>query len=276
MSYPTVQALTQARPQIPGEAVAILICDSPLHAEASARRLARQGVGSIVALGCDWEFAEIGVPVFAVAERVSDARMREQINPLIDHLHGRWVVWLWNGEFFVFPFGETRLIGDLTAFLSDERRQSLFCYAFDLYARDLPGSEQAPELAELCFDAEGYHAFPKEDQQLRVFGGLGWRFQELLPETMRQIGRTTLFRAERGVHLERGMVFGDPVYASVSCPWHNNPTGAVMSLRRTRQIMAHPNFPPLRERLVWRGTERFRWTSEQLLELGMIEPGQWF
>ena len=72
------------------------------------------------------------------------------------------------------------------------------------------------------------------------------------------------------------MVFEDPDYASVSCAWHHNPTTATMTLRRARRLTAHPQFAAVRDRLVWSGSERFEWTSEQLLRLGMIEPGQWF
>ena len=49
-----------------------------------------------------------------------------------------------------------------------------------------------------------------------------------------------------------------------------------MSLRRAYRVLAHPAFAGVAGDLVWQGSTRFDWTSRQLLEMGMIEPGQWF
>ena len=261
---------------IPSGALAgILLCESAWHAMASARRLVRQGVDLLIVVGGELP-EDPGCPLLTIAQPVTDANAPELLTTLIPKFAGRWVIWLWNGEFFVFPFGENREIGDLTDFLGDERRKGLYCYNFDLYAPDLPSPDQAPELFELNIDRVGYHAFPRDNQQLRVYGGLGWRFQELLPDRLRQIGRTSLFLARPGLRMGEEFFINDDEYASVSCPWHRNPTGAVMSLRRAKRIMAHPEFPQLRQRLLWDGTQSFDWTSAQLLDLGLIEPGQWF
>lgn len=274
--FPTVAAMVAARPSLPPGPVCVLLCESALHAAASARRLAGQGAGAIIVLGEPGELGTFGCPVLRITDRPAEPGLHAQLNLLIDALNGRWVLWLWNGEFFVFPFGEARRLADLAAFLGDERRPSLYTYLFDLYADELPSPDDSPEASELWFDVEGYHAFPEQDRQLRLFGGLGWRFQEFVPDAMRQIGQAQFFKAAAGVYLGADLVFQDLNYAAVSCPWHHSPTGAVMSLRRARRIMAHPNFPPMRDRLIWHGSRRFEWTSRQLLELGMIEPGQWF
>ena len=47
-------------------------------------------------------------------------------------------------------------------------------------------------------------------------------------------------------------------------------------LRRAYRILAHPGFTDVAGDLIWQGSTPFEWTSRQLLELGMIEPGQWF
>lgn len=275
-SFATPAEFARSRVALPEGVIGIVLCDSSLHAEASARRMFRQGAGCVVTLGLATPLRIDGHKTIAITSPLHEIEAHRALNTLIDALDGRWLLWHWNAEFFVFPYGETRSIADLAAFLTDERRRALYCYALDLYSRDLPRADQAPELAELNFDRLGYYAFPKENQQLRVFGGLGWRFQEFLPPRARQIGRTSVFRAEKGAHLGRDMMFEDPDLASVACPWHHNPTGAVMSLRRARAIMAHAAFPEVAKRLYWRGTTRFDWTSSQLLNLGLIEPGQWF
>ncbi|MEM8800388.1 MAG: hypothetical protein AAGF15_09960, partial [Pseudomonadota bacterium] len=109
------------------------------------------------------------------------------------------------------------------------------------YAPDMPAPDSDPTGLELWFDSSGYHAFPDANQDLTVYGGLGWRFQEITPNDMAQIGRTSLFRAERGIHLDPNLTFLEPDYRAVSCQWHHNPTGALMTLRRARRVLAHPD-----------------------------------
>jgi len=276
LSYPTVRAFAAAKPALPPGVVAILMCEAEAHAARSARHLAELGASAVIAVGAAPAVGEPGVPVIGIAERPELRTERAILNALWPALVGRWVVWLWNGEFLFFPFCETRTLSDLTNFLGDERRTSLYAYALDLYGHDMPAPAEAPEHAALQFDRIGYHAFPKEGQQLRLFGGLGWRFEELCPPELQQIGRTVLLRVAPGTALDRERLFGQTVYDSVSCPWHHNPTGAVMSLRRSRRILAHPGFAEVADRLIWEGSTRFAWQSRQLLELGMIEPGQWF
>ncbi|MEM1297766.1 MAG: hypothetical protein AAGH68_00705 [Pseudomonadota bacterium] len=276
MRRASVAEFARSVPDLPGGVVAVVLSEQVLHATESARWLAARGASAVIDLGAGVDAAEVDCPVVTIEERPAERGLADQMNLLIDALDGRWVTWLWAGEFLFYPFCETRALADLTAFLTDERRQSLFAYALDLYAHDLPGAETCPTKADLWIDHEGYHAFPKGNQQLKVYGGLGWRFHEMLPRGMEQIGRTVLFKATRGIHMGEDMTFEDEHYASVSCPWHNSPTGAVMSLRRTRRIMAHPNFGPLRAKLEWRGTAPFGWTSAELMEEGMLEPGQWF
>lgn len=263
---------------LPQGVVAILICESGLQAAASARRLAAQGAAAIIAIGAGTAALpqDLSCPVIILDLDPTESQTHTALNDLFDALSGRWVLWLWNAEFFVFPYGENRTLADLATYMGEERRRTVFTYAFDLYADLLPEGDEPPEQAGLCFDATGYHAFPQADQQVRLFGSLGWRFEEMMPSSLQQIGRTSMLRAERGVHLGRDMIFEDPEYASVSCPWHHNLTAAMMTLRRTYRLVAHPNFHTVRRKLDWAGTTEFDWTSSQLLELGMIEPGQWF
>ena len=275
MRYRTIAEFRRAGAALPSGIVAVLLCDQPWHARSSANRLAQQGAACILAIG-GVNVDDPGCPVITIDEPVAEARAHQTLSALIPALAGRWVLWLWNGEYFVFPFGETRQIGDLTDFLADERRRSIYTYALDLYAHDLPAEAEAPEQSDLNIDRIGYHAYPRDNQQLRVYGGLGWRYREFLPDSARQIGRTALFLARPDLRMGAERLMEDEEYASVSCPWHHNPTAAIMSMRRARRVMAHPEFPAVRERLLWDGSERFDWTSAQLLELGLIEPGQWF
>lgn len=276
MRFDDVDAFVRSRPSMPDGAIAILLCETRMQVAVSARRLEEQGAAAIIAVGATTELDDITIPVHRIAERPAQRDAWKLLNKLIALLSGRWLLWLWNGEFFVFPYGERRALDDLTAFLSDERRPVAFTYALDLYAQDLPGPVEDPAEADLYFDRIGYHAFPQEEHGLKLFGGLGWRFAEYAVQGMEQIGRSSLFLANRDVLLTRAYVFDLAEYNSVQCKWHHSPTAAMMTLRRSRRIMAHPQFHTVRGKLIWAGSERFDWTSRQLLELGMIEPGQWF
>ena len=273
MKYSSLREFVRKPPRLPAGVVAVLLCETTQCATASATRLQDQGAAAVISLGIAPDLS-LDIPHFQIEEQLCEVNLHYQVNKLIDVLAGHWVAWTWNGEFLVYPFCESRSLSDLAGFLADERRNTLYCYALDLYADDLPAAN--PDATELYFDVEGYHAFPTANQQLTVYGGLGWRFAELVPKDMHQIGRTAVFRAQKGIYLNAAMVFDDLDYASVSCPWHHSPTGAVMSFRRTRRIMAHQNFGPLRSKLQWDGSRAFAWSSRQLLEEGMIEPGQWF
>lgn len=255
--------------------LSVVFCEEDWLIPETIARVQAQRPVHILAIGRTGALAsDEGLSIIS-ADLAGRAARVELINQLITGLDGRWIHWLNNAEFFFFPWCETRTINDLASFLKDERRRSLYTYALDLYAPTLP--KQGPvEEAGLNFDAKAYHAFPQEDRRLNVFGGLGWRFEEFFSAWMQQIGRASLFLADKQVLIGRDMVFEADAYRSVSAPWHNSPTGAVMGLRRASHLLAAPGFDGVADRLLWEGSTPFAWHSAQLLDMGMIEPGQWF
>ena len=279
MRFERVEEFLAALPEIslPGGPVGVLLCETGYQAETSAADLARRGASALIVLGTPADrLALPDVPNVRIAEPVDGRTAPPLMNQLIDALSGRWLVWLWNGEFLFYPFCETRPLPEIVTFLAEERRPALFACAIDLYGEDLPGGADDPRDLDLSIDRTGYHAFVGETRRVDVFGALGWRFEEMIAPELQQLGRSALFRAERGVHMAPDMTFGVTEHAAISCPWHHNPTGVVASLRRTKRLFAHPNFPECRKRLTWQGTTRFDWSGAQLLDLGMMEPGQWF
>jgi hypothetical protein len=277
MDYATPRDFADANPALPSGPVTVLLCESAENAQTTARRTISQGTRSIIAVGqgaaC---LEELDCHLIRIAEDPRDLNPHQLLNDIFSALAERWVLWLWNGEFFFYPYCENRTLRDLAEFLESERRRSIFTYALDLYGDHLPGAHDDPSDLNLSFDRLGYHAFPEQDQRLKLYGSLGWRFEELCPLWMQQIGRASYFKVAPDLSVTRDLQIEDAAYASVSCPWHRNPTAAMMSLRRTRRIFANPKFPGKRSQLYWRGTAEFDWSSHQLLELGMIEPGQWF
>ncbi|MEM7059526.1 MAG: hypothetical protein AAF557_18225 [Pseudomonadota bacterium] len=276
MKFSTARDFARARPDLPDGVVAILLCESDRHADASAKRLAAQGASVIIAVGASPTLPDPGCAFHRIDQAPNPKEVVQILQTLLTALKDRWVIWLWNSEFFVFPFGEARSLADLTAFLGDERRPAIQAYTFDLYAKQLPAPAEDPQQVPMYFDRIGYYAFPEADRTLRLRGGLGWRFEEFTPPDLQPISRAVMLKPGEDLVVGKDLTFGGAEYDSVNCPWHRNPTAAVMSLRRSRRIMAHPGFPSVAHKLMWPGSTPFEWTSSQLLGLGMIEPGQWF
>ncbi|MEM7176982.1 MAG: hypothetical protein AAF503_04695 [Pseudomonadota bacterium] len=262
--------------RLPAGVLTVLFCEDEAHLGATLAHARAQAPAHILAIGRAASLAgEAGVT--AIAADLADRFARDRaLNLLIDRFEGRWLHWLNNGEFFFFPWSETRTLGDIAGFLQNERRRLLYAYTLDLYAPDLPDGGADPRAGRMWFDRDAYCGFPKQDHQLTVYGGLGWRFEELFAPHWLEIGRANLFRASRSARIGRDLIFDDPAYRTVSAPWHHSPTGAVMSLRRARHLISHPGFIALQDKLMWEGSVPFDWRSAQLLDLGMIEPGQWF
>lgn len=276
MTFSTAKDFVRARPDLPGGVVAILLCETDRHAEASARRLVDQGAAAIIAVGASPTLADPGCTLFRIEETPHAKGVDQILQTLFQALKDRWVIWLWNSEFLVFPFGEARTLADLAGFLGDERRQSIQAYVLDLYAKQLPAPAVDPQQVPMYFDRFGYYAFPEGDRTLRLRGGLGWRFEEFTPPDLQPISRAVMLKPGEDLTVGKDLSVHGGEYDSLNCPWHRNPTAAIMSLRRSRRIMAHPGFPKVAEKLMWPGSTQFSWKSTQLLELGMIEPGQWF
>lgn len=197
---------------------------------------------------------------------------------------GLWIYFCFNAEYLFFPFCETRTIGEMLAFHTEERRDAMLTYVVDLYAVDLDRHPNAVSLEDAHLDKSGYYAlargggehdWPKE-RQLDFFGGLRWRFEEHIPAARRKIDRISIFRARKGLHLRPDFTFDDEEYNTYACPWHNNLTAAVCSFRTAKALKSNPGSRWDIQSFRWHNTEPFRWHSQQLMDFGLMEPGQWF
>jgi hypothetical protein len=61
-----------------------------------------------------------------------------------------------------------------------------------------------------------------------------------------------------------------------SCEWHNNLTAAVCSFRAAKALTTNPGSTHAIKSFHWHNSIPFEWHSRQLLDLGLMEPGQWF
>ncbi len=206
--------------------------------------------------------------------------IRATLNTLINQLSGRWIYYCFNAEFLFFPFQENRLIDDLTRFMEEERRTHVFSHVIDLYTPDMDETRLNIETAHL--DASGYYAMNRfvdgipQERQIDVFGGLKWRYSEHVPWDRQRIDRVPLFKAQTGLELDANFRLSVPEMNTYSCPWHNNLTCAIASFRTGKSLRRNPGSAAVIDSFMWGQSIPFEWRSKQLMELGMIEPGQWF
>lgn len=195
---------------------------------------------------------------------------------------GTWLYYCFNAEFLFYPFSETRSVGELLAFHTEERRDAMLTYVVDLYAGDLAARPDGVDLDAPLFDRTGYYALARAgaggqplERQLDFHGGLRWRYEELLPESRRRIDRIALFRARDGLKLRADHTFNEPEFNTYSCPWHHNLTASIASFRVAKALVTNPGSRDYVRDMTWRNSHPFRWDSQQLMDLGLMEPGQW-
>ncbi|MEL7164607.1 MAG: hypothetical protein AAGL96_03965 [Pseudomonadota bacterium] len=197
---------------------------------------------------------------------------------------GTWLYYSYNAEYLFHPFCETRSVGELLTFHTEERRDAMLTYVVDLYADDLWEHPNAVSLERAHLDRSGYYALARPDptnghpmtRQLDFYGGLRWRFEEHVPTTRRKIDRISLFRAKPGLEMRANHTFNDEEYNTYSCEWHHNLTAAVCSFRTAKALKLNPGSTFDIDTFKWHNSAPFEWHSRQLLDLGLMEPGQWF
>ncbi|MES2549480.1 MAG: hypothetical protein V4630_07250 [Pseudomonadota bacterium] len=207
------------------------------------------------------------------------------VNQAIVALPGSWLHYCHNAEYLFFPFCETRTVGEMLAFHAEERREAMLTCVVDLYASDLSGAPNAVSLNDAWLDRSGYYALARKDpanawqpreRQLDFFGGLRWRFEEHIPFGKRRIDRISLFKAKRGVTLLPDFTLSDQEMNTYACQWHHNLTAAVCSFRTAKALRTNPGSRHAIPTFRWPNSVKFDWHSRQLMDLGLIEPGQWF
>jgi hypothetical protein len=216
----------------------------------------------------------------------ADAALPEAVNRLSDRLPpGTWLYYCYNAEYLFFPFCETRTVRDLLAFHTEERREAMLAYVVDLYAGDLNRHRNAVSLDDAHLDRSGYYALARKDpaanwapkeRQLDFFGGLRWRFEEHIPWARRKIDRVALFRTQPGLRLGSDFTFAEEEMNTYACPWHNNLTAAICSFRTAKALRTNPGSRFDIQNFRWHNSVPFDWQSQQLMDLGLMEPGQWF
>ena len=213
----------------------------------------------------------------------NDAALETAVNGVMKATGDLWIYYCFNTEFLFFPFCEHRAVGEMIAFNIEERHDTILTYVVDLYTGDLWTNTNAVCIEDAHLDKTGYYALARKDRwnndldrQLDFFGGLRWRFEEHIPAPRRRIDRVSIFRNKPGLTFLPDHTFSDSEYNTYSCPWHNNMTASVCSFRTAKALKRNPGSTYEIETFKWHNSIPFEWHSQQLLDLGLIEPGQWF
>ncbi|MCQ0093321.1 hypothetical protein [Roseovarius sp. M141] len=268
--------------------VALIFAEDGVELDTTLRHHLSLGFASVIALM---------PPSFALPDDLVKTTVRvdhdaaadghiDAVNRIIDAAPRRtWLYYCFNAEYLFFPFCETRSVGELLAFHAEERRDAMLTYVVDIYAGDLDLHPGAVALEDAWMDKSGYYALARldpennhhpKDRQLDFFGGLRWRYEEHIPWRRRNIDRISMFRSKRGLRLREGHVFSDEEYNTYACPWHNNLTAVTVSFRTAKALKRNPGSTFDIPTFKWHNSVRFEWHSRQLLDLGLMEPGQWF
>ena len=287
MHYPNLPTLlTEAKSTLRKGPIALVLVEDNTEVVSTVKHHVKLGFTQVI-MFCSPEFT-LSEDLPSNAHRVdfdvtADGALQSILNGIMKAAPGQWVYYCYNAEYLFFPFCETRSIGEVTGFMSEERRNSIMSYTVDLYAHDLGAHPDGVDLQNAFFDRTGYYALARQDKdgealdrQLDIFGGLRWRFQEHIALPRQRLDRVSLIRSVTGVTMDKDRNLSDPEMNTVSCPWHNNLTAATLSFRTAKALCRNPGSKDQIGSFYWENSERFNWHSQQLLDLGLIEPGQWF
>ena len=268
--------------------IAVIMAEDQVEVDTTLQHHLDLGFAQVILLAHDG----IAVPaeIEARVQRVTydthvDNSLVAAMNRLIAEAPGLWMHYSYNAEYLFYPFCETRIVREMLAFHTEERRDAILSYVVDLYADNLDRFPNAVSLEHANLDRSGYYALSRpdpanhnhpRDRQLDFFGGLRWRFEEHVPLPRRKIDRIALFRAKPGLELRPDFTFNDEEYNTYACPWHHNITTAVASFRTAKALRTNAGSMFDIKSFHWHNSTAFQWHSQQLMDLGLMEPGQWF
>ncbi|MCL6283800.1 hypothetical protein M3P21_09695 [Ruegeria sp. 2012CJ41-6] len=288
MQYPTLDRFLEKDAALSGTTpLAMIFVEDDVEVATTLRHHLQCGFGTVLALMPDT--FSLPQDVETRVHRISfdcgpESAVSAAVNRVIEAAPGRWMYYCYNAEYLFYPFCETRSVGEMLAFHLEERRDAMLTYVIDLYADDLEHSPNGVSLDRAHLDKSGYYALARTDpvtghpmeRQLDFFGGVRWRFEEHIPKDSRKIDRIALFRTAPGLELRANHTFADQEYNTYACPWHHNLTAAICSFRTAKALKRNPGSKFDIHSFRWHNSTPFEWHSRQLLDLGLMEPGQWF
>ena len=282
------QFLNDGRAVLARGPVAVILAEDGVELDTTLQHHLDAGFVDVVLLAHD--AIELGADLDGRVHRIThDAHTENALVGAVNRLikaaaPGVWMYYCHNAEYLFHPFCETRNIREMLTFHSEERREAVLSYVVDLYADDLTRFPNAVSLDRAHLDRSGYYALGRPDpanhnhpreRQLDFFGGLRWRFEEHVPLPRRKIDRIALFRKRPELVLRPDFTFSDEEYNTYACPWHHNITTAIASFRTAKALRTNAGSMFDIQSFGWHNSTPFQWHSQQLMDLGLMEPGQW-
>ncbi|WGH79312.1 hypothetical protein [Jannaschia ovalis] len=288
MDFTSLEDLTARADRLGEGPVLMLLCEDQSEIESTLRHHSEAGFRTIVAAVPPGVTLPPALPegVHRLAlDRRPDAMAATCVNALIaGRPAGAWTGYCYNAEYLFHPFAETRRVGEAMTFCSEERRDAILCFVIDLYAGALVAGTDGVDRDDAWMDETGYFALARDpgdgegprERQMDFFGGLRWRFEEHVPWERRRIDRTALFRTRPGLRLNPDHTLTIAEMNTYACPWHHSMTACIASFRAAKALATNPGSRAVIGSFRWDGSIPFEWRAQQLMDLGLMEPGQWF
>ncbi|ARO13892.1 hypothetical protein BVG79_00540 [Ketogulonicigenium robustum] len=288
MRYPSIDHfLANASTLLAKGPIGIIYADDTIEVESTISHHLARGLRVLIVLGH---------PSFSIAPELADLvhyieydvfaenGLPRAVNRLLAAAPEKvWFYYCYSGEYLFHAFSEYRSLGELTTFCAEERRDSVLTYVIDLYPSDIQRNDSGVSLSDAYLDRTGYYALGRKDKennyeerQLDFFGGLRWRFEEYVLPRYRRIDRVSVFRNVRGLELLPDHRLNMAEYNTYACPWHHSPTAVIASFRTAKALRRNPGSKFDIKSFMWHNSVPFTWNSQQLLDFGLMEPGQWF
>jgi len=284
MAHPDLDTfLTRSAPALGCGPVALVFVEDLVEVESTLRHHLALGFDAVLALGRD--LGELPGGVLGIDHDVhAPGAVAQAVNRIAERAKNCWIYWCYNAEYLFFPFSESRDVVEMLGFHAEERRAAMVAFTLDLYAGDLMAAALGVDREDAWFDGTGYYArtiaVPCPEggagQIADIRGGFRWRYEDFVPESSQRLDRTALFRAAPGVRLGSDGRLSEPALNTLSSPWHRSLTAVVASFRAAKALRINP--APRAAIPSFRAPQsvKFEWRAQQLLDLGFMEPGQWF
>jgi len=287
MHYPNLPALiADSKRTLTKGPIALVMIEDDVEVDSTLSHLGTFDFGNIIAFCApDRTLPQTSSEVLHRVDYdvTAENALPDIANALIKTLPDMWFYYCYNAEYLYYPFCEHRNVREMLGFMQEERRDSIMSYIMDIYARDLTAHPNGVDRATAHFDKSGYYALARKDaagveleRQLDISGGLRWRFEDHIAKDRQRNDRVSFFRAQPSLKMLPDRSFNIAEYNTFSCPWHNNLTAAVASFRTAKALRRNPGSRDVINSFHWPQSVAFAWNSQQLLDLGLMEPGQWF
>ena len=215
---------------------------------------------------------------------------------------GRWCLSLATTDLFVFYRCESRGLADFTEFLDSESRDHVYALVVEMYG-ERPAAELAAEGATMSaldrFDAFGFVTLdPGRFRNVIVRGGLQRRtLHRTKPRQSPALNRVPLVKWQWFYGYVAGTRLIVPAYLnSPHTPWHSSPTGCILRYALLARpdtlevaarheaavavkdggLAAYPGLLKLRDVAPLQDASRRYRTTRDLVDAGLLNPGQWF